>query len=373
MTATMTSRLKISLEFLQSRRNDRSDERNSQSQIAIQPRHQSQTMIPDQQQQQQEQEEEQPETHHQAYTIPTREEDTPPCFRRASLVAAHDFIHTTIYSQDRFLAHASQIRIDCPYTLTELHRLGDLPQAEGVAACRRLVRVPVINDEIGLFLWTRLAETAARGASSISRREEEKAAEEDEVRRLRSEIFLAQLDQRFRFDRPSPAAPVAADRRRNSSPISPRQTRQRSFVATGSPSSSSSHQQPRTFSRQDSINEVPEEIWGESLEGMISTRGKPQPETSLAAERQQQQQSQTQARPTQFFSASRSSSYTGSPREGGTPTTSGSQASSVRRLGSGSIAGRLGSVVGGLGRSLGAVLGEGNSSGSNLRRASGSV
>lgn len=56
--------------------------------------------------------------------------------------------------------HANYIRIDCNFTLAELHAIGRLPEPEGSRACRQLIRVPVIYEEVALSLWKKLAEEA---------------------------------------------------------------------------------------------------------------------------------------------------------------------------------------------------------------------
>ncbi|KAL2150833.1 hypothetical protein VTH82DRAFT_7396 [Thermothelomyces myriococcoides] len=52
---------------------------------------------------------------------------------------------------------ADHIRIDCRLTLPELRAIGRLPREEGFLACRRLVRVPAIHEEVALSLWEYLA------------------------------------------------------------------------------------------------------------------------------------------------------------------------------------------------------------------------
>ncbi|KAK4453951.1 hypothetical protein QBC34DRAFT_421569 [Podospora aff. communis PSN243] len=60
----------------------------------------------------------------------------------------------------RWGQHWEYITIDCALTLDELRQLGHLDRSEGWNACRRLVRIPVLNDEIALALWTRLKANA---------------------------------------------------------------------------------------------------------------------------------------------------------------------------------------------------------------------
>lgn len=56
--------------------------------------------------------------------------------------------------------HAANISIDCDITLNELRSIGLLPQDEGSRACRQLIRVPVIHEEVAMALWERLAGVA---------------------------------------------------------------------------------------------------------------------------------------------------------------------------------------------------------------------
>jgi hypothetical protein len=62
----------------------------------------------------------------------------------------------------RWGQHWEYVTIDCDLTLEELEQLGHLDRPEGWKACRRLVRVPVLNDEIALAMWTWL-EANTRG------------------------------------------------------------------------------------------------------------------------------------------------------------------------------------------------------------------
>ncbi|KAL8392105.1 hypothetical protein RB595_002337 [Gaeumannomyces hyphopodioides] len=51
-----------------------------------------------------------------------------------------------------------QATIQCDMTLRQLRRIGRMPQTDGVRACRRLVRVPVLCDEVAYRLWASLGE-----------------------------------------------------------------------------------------------------------------------------------------------------------------------------------------------------------------------
>ncbi|KAK3350068.1 hypothetical protein B0T25DRAFT_611180 [Lasiosphaeria hispida] len=67
--------------------------------------------------------------------------------------------------------HWDSIAIDCSLTTQELTDLGLLTEAQGIEACRQLVRAPVINEEIGIALWKKLAAIAQE--CQVSSEEEE--------------------------------------------------------------------------------------------------------------------------------------------------------------------------------------------------------
>ncbi|KAL8419049.1 hypothetical protein RB594_002306 [Gaeumannomyces avenae] len=69
-----------------------------------------------------------------------------------------------------------QATIQCEMTLRQLRRVGRMQQTEGVRACRRLVRVPVLCDEVAYRLWANLGE-----AEEVWDEEEEGGDEEDEA------------------------------------------------------------------------------------------------------------------------------------------------------------------------------------------------
>ena len=71
---------------------------------------------------------------------------------------ADDYIKA--FLREQWDEHFSSIVIECPLTIDELYELGDLPRQEGTNQCRRLVRVPVINEKVGISLWERLREEA---------------------------------------------------------------------------------------------------------------------------------------------------------------------------------------------------------------------
>lgn len=322
MATTMASRMKLSFS-LQRHRSTQEDRY-----------HRSQTPPPAQ-----------PQPQPQAVPVQP-EEPAPPDeqeeLQQASICAANDFIHELILSDDRWASHIALIRINCPYTLTELHGLGSLPQSEGVAACRKLIRVPVIHEELGLFVWTQLA-TIARGPKNLPKESTPKNDMTTFGKPMEG-LFLAHLDDRFRFDRPGSMAAWA--RHTDSPPLSPRDVQQRSY-----------------FSLHENIDEVDESLEEEDQTDVpATTRGR------VASRSSQRQRSvRPDAERQRSFFSSNNSSRNGShvqllkwPRERGTQSPS-SRGSSTSRNRSGSLAGRLGSAVGGLGQKVAGALGDGTS------------
>lgn len=321
MATTMASRMKLSF-HLQRNRSTQDDRYNR-----------SQTPPPAQSQPQPQAVPAQPEE-------PSPSVDEQEELQQASICAANDFIHELILSDDRWASHIAHIRINCPYTLTELHGLGSLPQSEGVAACRKLIRVPVIHEELGLFVWTQL-NTIARGPKlpKASTPKSQMTA----LGKPTEGLFVAHLDDRFRFDKPGSMA--ARARHSDSPPLSPRDVQQRSY-----------------FSLHENIDEVDESLEEEQTDVPATTRGR------VASRSSQRQRS---ARPDgerqRSFFSSNNSSRNGShvqmlkwPRERGTQSPS-SRGSSTSRNRSGSLAGRLGSAVGGLGQKVAGALVDGTS------------
>lgn len=128
----------------------------------------------------------------------------------AAVDQAREWLHDTIRRPPgRWTKHQlAQVRLECTYTWHELRQLGRLPRAEGVPKCQALVRVPVIYDEMGLYLWSTLAEMAASEAEEY---DDKAAAAVAETRQKRPEAFLAsRLDPRFRFDRSATSAIAVA-------------------------------------------------------------------------------------------------------------------------------------------------------------------
>lgn len=259
----------------------------------------------------------------------------------AAVREANEWLQEAIQLSDRWTDHLSQIRLECPYTLPELRQLGRLSRAEGVPKCQALVRVPVIYDEIGLFIWMTLAEMDSSPALSSEAEDYDRLAAETRLKR--SEAFLATLDQRVRFDRPvsgsSPAREGEGDRKRGDSPpVSPRGTTRRSF--SSSPPllkwrALDNKQQDYSFCRQENIEEVSEETNGDSDDD-VRVRGRVLSRNSI-------HQIDFQESEANFFHVGRRSTS--------------SAPSSIR---SGSFGEKVGSIVGNLSKTLVTALGEGS-------------
>ncbi|KAJ4393567.1 hypothetical protein N0V93_002780 [Gnomoniopsis smithogilvyi] len=267
--------------------------------------------------------------------------------RQASVCAANDLIRELIALEDRWSSHMSLIRVDCPHTLSELHALGNLPQSEGVAACSKLIRVPVIYEEIGRHIWTQLA-TVARGSNSSDDSLAKAYTSTDT--QLKDGLFLERLDERFRFDKP--ASVSARSKLKDSPPMSPKDVHMRNYFCL-----------PENIDEGDEGLEDSQSEAPSATRGRVSSRsGKSQPSARPDAERQRS-----------FFSngAGRNGSHVSLlkwSRERGTPP-SASRTSSTTRDRSESLAGRLGSAVGGLGQRVAGVLVDGTSQNQSRNRS----
>lgn len=65
------------------------------------------------------------------------------------------------YEADKWERYESSITIDCEQNMEQLLVIGRLAKPVGVRACRRIVQVPVIGEEIAHALWNNLALWAA--------------------------------------------------------------------------------------------------------------------------------------------------------------------------------------------------------------------
>ncbi|KAL2127376.1 hypothetical protein VTI74DRAFT_10825 [Chaetomium olivicolor] len=80
------------------------------------------------------------------------------------------------FINEHWPSRSNSITIDCSISIDELRAIGQLPKSDGVLACRRLLRVPVINEEVGLSLYERLVKDATRSPSVNPAKETEEAA-----------------------------------------------------------------------------------------------------------------------------------------------------------------------------------------------------
>lgn len=299
---------------------------------------------------------------------------------------ATEWIKNTIREQGRWEEHLSLIRVDCPHTMTELRRLGRLSKSEGTRQCRRMIRIPVLYDEIGCFLWEKLA--ALERGPDFGREDEERAAEY--ARGVSYRTMVAAVDERFRFDAPAGGGTAARTgrARQDSEPISPKHVRQAQAESSRPATANQSRNGPSShdchFCQCGNTNEhpaIPDDITAEALD---ATRGRvvdqyPPPSRGSQiqgrASRSTSRSSSRTRRPSAFFNHSRSSSYSStllwrhdrhdsvapsSPVEPKDRSASGSSGSAQgKQSRDGSIGSRVGSVVGNLGRGVAVAIGGG--------------
>ncbi|KAK7703618.1 hypothetical protein SLS64_008931 [Diaporthe eres] len=308
---------------------------------------------------------------------------------------ATEWIKSTIREQGRWERHLSLIQIDCPHTMAELLHLGRLSKSDGTRQCRKMIRIPVLYDEIGCFLWEKLA--ALERGPDFGREDEERAA--DYARGVTYRTRVAALDERFRFDAPastSASSGAAARRgraRQDSEPISPKHIQHaQAELSDISGPITTQQSRPNTshnchFCPPGSTREhptIPTEITADALG---ATRGRvvdQQTPTSRGSQvqtrlsRSASRSSSRTRRPSAFFNYSRSSSYSSTllwrhDRQGSTASCSaggnGRSASASASSSSGSapgqpsrddsLGGRVGSVVGNLGKSVVVAIGGG--------------
>lgn len=316
-----------------------------------------------------------------------QEEEVKPQEGGDSAEDATEWIKSTIRDQGRWEEHLSLIRVDCPHTMTELLQLGRLSKSEGTRQCRRMIRIPVLYDEIGCFLWEKLA--ALERGPDFGREDEERAAEY--ARGVSYRTMVACLDERFRFDAPAGGAGTSAKTgraRQDSEPISPKHVRQaqaessRPATAHQSRTNTSSHD--CHFCQCGNASEhpaIPDDIATEALD---ATRGRvvdqyPPPsrgsQTQGRASRSTSRSSSRTRRPSAFFNHGRSNSYSSTllwrhdrhdsvapsspvePKDRSASSSSGSAQGKQSR--DGSIGSRVGSVVGNLGKGVAVAIGGG--------------
>ncbi|KAI3392261.1 hypothetical protein diail_5949 [Diaporthe ilicicola] len=292
---------------------------------------------------------------------------------------ATEWILNTIREQGHWEEHLSLIRIDCSHNMAELRQLGQLSKSDGTKECQKMIRMPVLYDEIGCFLWEKLA--AIERGPDFERQDEEKAAEY--AREVSSRAQQA-LDERFRFD-PPPLTPTSGNSRRagrarqDSEPISPKHIKQSQAESPLQPGRSTSHGchfcNPQGLIEQRSI---PDDV---RAEAPSATRGRVLGRSSASrvprrARPQTSRSSSLTKHPAAFFNHSRRTSHSSSllwqrdphpslawgARSGSGSSSSGASVES-RRFRDGGIAGRVGSVVGNLGKGVATAIGGGLSHG----------
>lgn len=309
-----------------------------------------------------------------------------------SVEDATEWIKSTIREQGRWEEHLSLIRIDCPHTMSELRQLGWLPKAEGTTQCRKMIRIPVLYDEIGCFLWEKLA--ALERGPDFGREDEERAAEY--ARGVTYRTLMA-LDERFCFDAPASkpagskttAATTKGRARQDSEPISPKhiQQAQAETAEESRPVTAANHPRPNTshdchFCPSGTTAEhpsIPADITADALgatRGRVVGGGGGGSQAPARQYRSASQSSGRARRPSAFFNHSRSSSYSstllwrhgsvassshaaGAGGRGSAARSSSSSSAQGRRSRDGSLGARVGTVVGNLGRDVATAIGGG--------------
>jgi hypothetical protein len=305
---------------------------------------------------------------------------------------ATEWIKTTIREQGHWEEHLSLIRIDCPHTMSELRRLGRLSKGDGTRQCRKMIRMPVLYDEIGYFLWRKLA-VLERGPD-FEKEDEERAAEH--ARGMAYHHTLVMLDERFCFEKPAALCrtPSGSNNpinntstksirpRQDSEPVSPKH-----IVYRPQLNDSSKHedkgpintyacnfcQSPTSAEHPGLPADIPADALaatrGRIVENMLPSKGSPHARLTRSLSRS----SSRMVRPTTLFSHSRRSSYTSSLlwrrnddghhelRHSSSSPNSDPRRSASRRNKSrdDSLSGRVGSVVGNLGRGVAVAIGGG--------------
>ncbi|TPX15433.1 uncharacterized protein E0L32_004413 [Thyridium curvatum] len=124
---------------------------------------------------------------------------------------ARDYVSEFV--REGWESHWDSIRITCDIPIHELRGFGNLDAAPGTAACKRLVQVPVINDEIGHALWCHLVEQQ-RGSGSL---EQDRQLQQD-LADSQAEEFMKnhELWLRHGWDEPRAAEEEAGKGRRRS-------------------------------------------------------------------------------------------------------------------------------------------------------------
>lgn len=307
---------------------------------------------------------------------------------------ATEWIKSTIRDQGRWERHLSLIRIDCPHNMAGLRKLGRLSKSEGTRECRKMVRIPVLYDEIGCFLWEKLA--ALERGPDFGREDEEKAAEY--ARGVTYRTMMA-LDERFRFDQPeadSNSTKTTRTRdgraRKDSEPVSPKHINQSQADSSPRDKRPSTSSNACNFCQSTSASEhpaIPADIPADALgatrgrivddEHQAPSRGSPHARLRLTRSLSRSS-GQTPRRPAGFFNHSRRSSYSSTllwqhendhehRKPGPSPLADtrrsassysgrcSAQGGGRARSRDDTLGGRVGSVVGNLGRGVAVAIG----------------
>ncbi|GAB1315873.1 hypothetical protein MFIFM68171_06083 [Madurella fahalii] len=88
--------------------------------------------------------------------------------RAIAVWEAQEFIRD--FAQQGWPDHWDSFSIHCNMSLDELRFIGFLERADGIRACQRIVRVPVISEEVGVALWETL--TAATRTNSAQQQDD---------------------------------------------------------------------------------------------------------------------------------------------------------------------------------------------------------
>ncbi|POS72284.1 hypothetical protein DHEL01_v209320 [Diaporthe helianthi] len=303
---------------------------------------------------------------------------------------ATDWIKSTIRDQGRWERHLSLIRIDCPHNMAGLLKLGRLSKSEGTRECRKMVRIPVLYDEIGCFLWEKLA--ALERGPDFGKEDEERAAEY--ARAVTYRTMMA-LDERFRFDQPevdsdntTNTTKTTKPRRRtrqDSEPVSPKHILQSHAESSrASLEKRPSIPNPCNFCQSTNISEhpaLPAEIPADALaatrgrtvdaKNPAPSRGSPHARLRLTRSLSRSSSGQVPRRAATFFNHSRRSSYSSTllwwhDNDHDHDNRGPLSLADTRRSTSGrawsrddTIGGRVGSVVGNLGRGVAVAIGGG--------------
>ena len=110
---------------------------------------------------------------------------------RESVWEAQEFLRDFVKA--RWGEYWHSVTFNCDLTIVEVRGLGYLPESEGTKACQQLVRVPVINEEIGSALWRKLSTDA--GSEKQAALEANKNAQESEDTTISPKPSVASKDK----------------------------------------------------------------------------------------------------------------------------------------------------------------------------------